>query len=125
MVSVGERQSTGFKPLEAYGVVGNRLIPRRLDYLLARSGWDAQMIGASAEPDRPNNLQEPVDDKIDYGDHGSFDDKARERSYLLWAMTHPTGVGALIATLSGFLGVVLSRCLGADDSSSDSGSTHC
>ena len=90
-------------------ILGNRLIPRRLDRMLARSGWDAQMTDEPENANREYNLWEPVDDERDYGAHGRFDERARSRSYLLWAMTHPKqllSVGLLLTTV---IGAVLSR----------------
>ena len=35
--------------------------------------------------DRRDNLWAPVDDDHDHAAHGAFDDRARSRSYELWA----------------------------------------
>nr|WP_157078565.1 SDR family oxidoreductase [Halalkalicoccus paucihalophilus] len=83
-------------------ILGNRLVPRWLDHLLARSGWGAQMTVEPEDPGREYNLWEPVDDETDYGVHGRFDERARSRSYLLWAITHPTqliSVGLVLVAL--------------------------
>jgi len=90
-------------------ILGNRVIPRRLDYLLARTGWNAQMIDEPVDSDRADNLREPVDDDTDFGARGSFDNKARERSYLLWAMTHPKQVAALTVGVAFLLWDLLGR----------------
>lgn len=87
-------------------IIGNRIIPRRLDEMLARSGWDSQMTDQTEDPDREHNLWDPVDDNIDHGIHGRFDDKAREQSYLFWAETHRGllfRVGVMIVALAGAL----------------------
>ena len=88
-------------------ILGNRLIPRRLDRRLARSGWDSQMTGEKADPDRENNIWEPVDDDRDFGAHGRFDYKARDRSVQLWATTHRTWLAVLAAIVVAVLGIFL------------------
>ncbi|WP_256392714.1 SDR family oxidoreductase [Natronoarchaeum rubrum] len=75
-------------------ILGNRVIPRRLDRKLASSGWGSQMTDEPSDPDRAHNLWEPVDDETDHGAHGRFDDRARERSFQLWAVTHPVELAA-------------------------------
>jgi len=83
-------------------ILGNRVIPRRLDRKLASSGWSSQMTDEPSDPDRAHNLWEPVDEGTDHGAHGRFDDRARERSYQLWAFTHPVelAVGLLGAGIA-------------------------
>ncbi|MEA1932686.1 MAG: SDR family oxidoreductase [Euryarchaeota archaeon] len=103
-------------------ILGNRLVPRRLDNLLAHNGWDAQLTAEPSESDRPDNLWDPVDDDVDYGAHGAFDDQARERSYQLWGVTHPMGVVALVSGLLLLIKTLLSRWRGSDDSAADTGS---
>jgi glycogen debranching enzyme len=56
-----------------------------------RTAWisrSSQQIGEPEDPNRPNNLWEPVDEDHDYGAHGSFDNQAHSRSWQLWADTH-------------------------------------
>jgi len=77
-------------------ILGNRVIPRRLDRKLASSGWSSQMTDEPSDPDRAYNLWEPVDDEADHGAHGRFDDRARERSLQLWAFTHPVELAAAL-----------------------------
>ncbi len=81
-------------------VVGNKLAPSFADHYLARNGYEAQQYDGAADPDRRNNLWEPV--AGDHGAHGAFDDRAREHSLELWAETHwqwlaIAGLGALAA----------------------------
>jgi hypothetical protein len=66
-------------------IVGNKVMPRVLDRYLARTGYDAQQTDEPADPDRKDNLWEPVDDAEDYGAHGDFDDRAHNDSRQLWA----------------------------------------
>ena len=88
-------------------ILGNRLIPRRLDRSLARSGWDSQMTDEKADPDRENNVWDPVDDDRDFGAHGRFDHKARDRSVQLWATTHRTWLAVIAASAVALLGAVI------------------
>ncbi|WP_051794776.1 SDR family oxidoreductase [Streptomyces sp. NRRL S-87] len=61
-------------------LVANALAPGLLDRYLARTGYDAQQDGHRRRPGTPDNLDEPVDAERDFGAHGRFDDRARERS---------------------------------------------
>ena len=81
-------------------IVGNKLAPRFADWYLARNGYSSQQIEGVGVNGRPDNLFEPVENEA--ATHGMFDDKARERSYQLWASTHRrflagalTGLGAV------------------------------
>lgn len=67
-------------------IVGNKLVPSFGDRYLARNGYEAQQRGGAEDPNRPNNLWEPVSG--DHGAHGAFDDRAHSRSIELWAETH-------------------------------------
>jgi short-subunit dehydrogenase len=87
-------------------IVGNRIIPRALDRYLARMGYDAQQTDELADPDRMDNLYEPV--AGDAGAHGDFDDRSSDKSYQWWANTHR---GWLLAgtTVAGLAGAALVR----------------
>ena len=84
-------------------IFGNKLAPSLGDRYLARGGYEVQQYDGPEDPDRPNNLWKPV--AGDYGAHGQFDLRARERSLELWLETHPgwTALGALglLAALAG------------------------
>ena len=67
-------------------ILGDKLISPLLDRHLARGGIKGQQDTQAAEPDREDNLFEPVPG--DHGAHGRFGDKARRRSPLLWASEH-------------------------------------
>jgi NAD(P)-dependent dehydrogenase (short-subunit alcohol dehydrogenase family) len=77
-------------------IVGNKLVPSYADHYLARTGYESQQHDGPEDPNRPNNLLEPVPG--DHGAHGSFDNRARTGSLELWAETH-VGWLALIAAL--------------------------
>jgi short-subunit dehydrogenase len=65
-------------------VEANKIAPGLLDRYLARTGYSAQQTSAPEDPNRPDNLWQPVDASADFGAHGSFDDLAHSRSYQLW-----------------------------------------
>lgn len=83
---------------------GNKVAPWLGDWVLARTGFESQQTAEPAIPHRRDNLFEPCHG--DHGAHGRFDDRAKRRSYQLWATTHR---GALVA--AGALGL-LSLTLG-------------
>lgn len=74
----------GFPTVKA--VAGERTSPRLLDFYLARTGFASQQTDEPSDPDRPDNLFNPVPG--DFAAHGPFDDRARARSRQLWASTH-------------------------------------
>lgn len=85
----------GYPTLKA--IWGNKLVPSYADHVLADTGYDAQQTDVPEEPDRPSNLWEPVDEQVDHGAHGGFDDRAKGFSWQLWANTHR----GLLATVGG------------------------
>jgi NAD(P)-dependent dehydrogenase (short-subunit alcohol dehydrogenase family) len=64
-------------------IVGNAIAPGFADHYLARNGFDAQQTEQPADPDRPDNLFEPVPGN--QGAHGPFDSQARSHSIQLLA----------------------------------------
>ena len=91
--------NVGFPTVKA--IVANKLLPGYLDRYLARNGYDAQQTSEPADPDRPNNLWNPLPG--DFGAHGRFDDRAHAHSVQAWITTHrgwfATGVGVMAAGL--------------------------
>lgn len=78
----------------------NKLVPGLGDRYLALTGYRSQMRDEPRDPTRPDNLFTPVDDTRDYGAHGAFDDRARHRSWEMWASAHlPLVLGAVTAGL--------------------------
>jgi len=67
-------------------IFGNKVVPSLADHYLARTGYDSQQYDGFEDPNRPNNLFEPV--VGDHGAHGDFDERARSGSIELWAETH-------------------------------------
>ena len=84
-------------------VVADKLMSPLLDRYLAETAVDAQQDGQALEPDRKDNLFEPVPG--DHGAHGRFDEGARTRSPLLWASEYRGWLtaGAAIALGTGLL----------------------
>src|ERR687885_2109094 len=66
--------------------VGNKVAAGYLDKYLATRGYEGDQTDEPEDPDRPDNLWEPVPG--DWGAHGRFDRRARERSAQLWASMH-------------------------------------
>jgi NAD(P)-dependent dehydrogenase (short-subunit alcohol dehydrogenase family) len=81
-------------------VEGNKLIPGLMDHYLARTNYEAQQTDEPVEPNRRDNLWEPVPD--DHGAHGTFDERAYTFSPQLWANTHRGWLAGACAGLAGF-----------------------
>jgi len=88
-------------------IFGNKLLPSYADHYLARMGYDAQQYDGDEDPNRPNNLYEPVPG--DHGAHGKFDARAHDHSLELWAETHAKllaitgGIGFASAAIAALL----------------------
>jgi NAD(P)-dependent dehydrogenase (short-subunit alcohol dehydrogenase family) len=84
-------------------IVGNKIAPRLADWYLARNGYESQQTDEPVEPDRRDNLWEPV--AGDHGAHGAFDGRSIDHSLQFWlsknrrwlALAAATAAGALIA----------------------------
>jgi len=76
-------------------IVGNAIAPGFADRYLARNGYDAQQTDEPVDPNRPDNLFQPVPGA--QAAHGPFDDTSRGRSTQLWARTHRRVLGASAA----------------------------
>ncbi|MCA1593744.1 MAG: SDR family oxidoreductase [Acidobacteria bacterium] len=71
----------GYPTVEA--IVGDKIAPGFADWYLARNGYGAQQTNEPVEPDRRDNLWEPVPG--DHGAHGPFDARSSASSPQLWA----------------------------------------
>src|SRR5699024_4907967 len=67
-------------------IIGNKLIPGWLDHYLARTGYQGQQTNEPEDPNRENNLWEPIPG--DHGVRGTFDGQAWDFSPKFWAATH-------------------------------------
>jgi NAD(P)-dependent dehydrogenase (short-subunit alcohol dehydrogenase family) len=70
-------------------ILGNKLFAGLLDRYLAQTGYQGQQTAEPADPHRPHNLWQPVDDTHDLGAHGSFDRRARCEPAILGNHTPP------------------------------------
>ena len=67
-------------------IVGSKLAPAWLDHYLAKTAYAAQMTDKALNPERPDNLFEPV--VRGHRTHGPFDDGAKPKSALEWLVLH-------------------------------------
>jgi NAD(P)-dependent dehydrogenase (short-subunit alcohol dehydrogenase family) len=67
-------------------IVANKIAPGLLDHYLARTGYDSQQYDGAEDPNRPDNLWQPVSG--DHGAHGAFDARAGNWSPQLWTSEH-------------------------------------
>jgi short-subunit dehydrogenase len=90
-------------------IQANKLLPGIGDRYLGRTGFKSQQTDQAADPNAPNNLWQPVDEKRDYGAHGAFDAKAAAKSWQLWADTHRRLLSLLGAGAVGAIATALVR----------------
>jgi NAD(P)-dependent dehydrogenase (short-subunit alcohol dehydrogenase family) len=88
-------------------VVGNKFAPYLGDLYLAKTGFDSQMTDEPADPDRPNNLWEPLSG--DHGAHGVFDERSIDTSIQLWLTKHRRLLGIVGGGLAALAGLALAR----------------
>jgi short-subunit dehydrogenase len=79
-------------------IVGNKLAPGLLDRYLGKTGFASQQTSEPEDPNRPNNLWEPV--QGDHGAHGAFDRQAHETSWELKASLGRAWIGAALAVIA-------------------------
>lgn len=70
----------GLPTVEA--IQANKFAPGLLDRYLGKTGYDAQQYDGADDPNRPNDLWNPVE--CDFGAHGDFDDRAQTFSWQVW-----------------------------------------
>jgi len=88
-------------------IVGNKVAPSALDHYLGKTGYDSQQTSEPEDPNRPNNLWQPVGG--DHGAHGTFDDRAHPHSYELWADLNRFWIGIGAAATAGLATLLLTR----------------
>jgi NAD(P)-dependent dehydrogenase (short-subunit alcohol dehydrogenase family) len=90
-------------------VLGDKIAPGLLDHYLARTGYESQQFDGAEDPNRPNNLWQPLPG--DHGAHGAFDARARSWSPQLWTSEHRTWIGmaALALAISGIIALFKNR----------------
>lgn len=67
-------------------IVGNKIAPWYADQVLAKNGYDGQMTREPEDPNRRDNLWEPIPG--DHGAHGTFSSQSRAFSPVAWASMH-------------------------------------
>jgi NAD(P)-dependent dehydrogenase (short-subunit alcohol dehydrogenase family) len=86
-------------------IIADKIASGLVDRILARTGYDSQQFDGAENPNRPNNLFEPVPG--DHGAHGDFDARAKSWSLQWWMSQHRIalllGFALVIAALAGFL----------------------
>jgi len=97
----------GWPTVEA--IIGNKIAPQVLDHYLGRTGYASQQTSEPENPNRPNNLWEPV--AGDHGAHGVFDNRAQLKSYEVWADLNRLwlGFGTVLAAGAGLYLALKSR----------------
>lgn len=74
-------------------ILANRIAPGLIDRYLAKAGYSGQLADQPTAPNAPANLFEPV--AGDYGAHGRFDDRSRDRSWEMFTDRHKAAVVAI------------------------------
>ena len=90
-------------------IVADKIAPGLLDHYLAHSGYDSQQYDGAEDPNRPDNLLQPV--PSDHGAHGVFDACAHNWSPQLWTSEHRGWIatGAVALALAGVLTLLKNR----------------
>jgi short-subunit dehydrogenase len=84
----------------AAAIVGNKAVPGAADRYLARTGFDSQQTQEPEDPDRADNLWNPVDEDRDFGAHGRFGARTSRRSWQLWMTEHRGAIAAASAAVA-------------------------
>jgi len=79
-------------------IVGDKVASGLADRYLAKTNFEAQQTLEPADPDRPDNLFEPL--AVDPGAHGRFDDRSKRRSIQWWLTSNRD---ALLSAAGGVL----------------------
>jgi NAD(P)-dependent dehydrogenase (short-subunit alcohol dehydrogenase family) len=82
-----------------YTIVGERLAPWLGDWYMAKTGVSSQLTKQPVDPPREGNLFDP--EPQDPGAHGDFDDRAHDRSAVLWLSKHRRAVAGAAALAGG------------------------
>jgi short-subunit dehydrogenase len=92
-------------------IVGNKIAPGLLDHILARTGYDSQQHDGAEDPNRPDNLWQPLSG--DHGAHGHFDSRSRSWSPQLWTSEHRIFVafGVIALAVSAFFALLKNKRL--------------
>ena len=91
----------------AKAIWGNKVAPQLADRYLASNGYESQMRDEAEDPNRPDNLWEPV--AGDFGAHGVFGDRSRSGKAELWASMNRNWLLAGGAFLGALLTALVNR----------------
>lgn len=83
----------------ALTIWANKWMPAVVARYLAKTGYESQQTDTPEDPNRPDNLMEPVPGP--YAAHGSFDDRASESSAALWMAKRSTPAKWAVVALAG------------------------
>jgi short-subunit dehydrogenase len=76
----------GFPTYKA--IIGNKIAPWYADWVLSRNGIKGQQTDEPEEPDRKNNVWQPIPE--DRGPYGNFKNIATDHSFTLWLSMNRT-----------------------------------
>jgi short-subunit dehydrogenase len=85
------------------------IAPGLVDKYLARTGYKSQQTNEPIDPNRRDNLYEPVPG--DHGAHGAFDERSHSHSIQFFLTSHR----AAVAAVAGLLGVATAVALRSGD----------
>jgi NAD(P)-dependent dehydrogenase (short-subunit alcohol dehydrogenase family) len=90
-------------------IVADKIAPGLLDHYLARTGYDSQQYDGAEDPNRLDNLWQPVPG--DHGAHGAFDARAYKWSSQLWTSEHriALALGFLVFAISGLTALLKNK----------------
>ncbi len=95
--------------IEAYTKLANdKQLRKRTKTIVvtgADHGFESQQTNEAEDPQRPDNLWEPVDGDFDHGCHGRFDRLARDYSPLFYAEKHHLACLAAAASALAAIGL--------------------
>ena len=96
----------GYPTVQA--IVGDKIAPELGDYVLAKNGFKGQQTDEPEDPNRRNNLWEPIPG--DHGAHGSFDKESTYNSPQLWLTINRNKlIGGALALGGLILGGILAQ----------------
>jgi hypothetical protein len=85
-------------------IMANKITPALLDRYLAHFGYDSQQYDGPEDPQRPDNLFEPVPG--DHGAHGDFDARAKSWSLQWWMSQRRRMIALAVATAAVIVAIV-------------------
>ncbi|MGI8952607.1 MAG: SDR family oxidoreductase [Chitinophagaceae bacterium] len=95
----------GYPTYEA--IIGNQIAPWYVDIVLARTGYKGQQTDEPKDPNRKDNIWEPVHE--DRGAHGNFANISTKKSYTLWAGINRNLVRAVAALAVGAAVIAINK----------------